>query len=145
MSFNPTFQNYNFIPFFQSNMNFNGANNYLGQMMGHPQVIPTPMNPYVGQVGQLPYQLVGTPSVSLADSSVSQYSYPTMLFNGGLQMRQPQLMPMVPANSLQVSSVSTVDPRMVMSNPSMNPLLSFNQTRMSQPASSTPEPAKKPV
>jgi hypothetical protein len=127
MSFNPTFQNYNFIPFFQSNMNFNGANNYLSQMMGQQPMMATAVNPYMGQIGH-PYSIVGGPQpIGVIDPS-GQPTYPYM-FSNNMMGKQPQLIPVIQTNPLQISTATTVDQRMVLSNPAMNPLLFNSQAR----------------
>lgn len=149
MSFNPTFQNYNFIPLFQNNMNFNGANNYMGHMMGQQHMITQPTHPYVGHMNTMPYQFMGGQQpVSLVDSTVTnQPNYP-LLFNPSMMGKQPQLVPVIASNPLQMStasSMSPIDQRLRMSNPMMNPLMFTSQLQSFpiQQSSSNSESQKK--
>ena len=131
MSFNPTFQNYNFIPFYQNNMNINGSNNYLQQLMSQQSMMAPAMNSFMSQMGgHHPYQMMAGQHGVIDSTTMGQSSYP-FLYNNSIMGKQPHLLPMMPTmtNPLQMNTTTSIDQRMVLSNPLKNPLLYDSQNR----------------
>lgn len=119
-SFNPTFQNYNFIPLFQNNMNFANPNNFISPMMPG-SAIPhlSPMQP---AVQALPFY-GGLPLT---------YNYDSLLPSSSMQLpgQPPKLQQLVPM-PMMPQLPSSVDPRMFLSNPPLPMLNSSIRTSQS--------------
>jgi hypothetical protein len=131
-SFNPTFQNYNYIPFFQNNMSFNGANNYMAQMIGqHPPFHTTHTIPNnYGYYPNYPFVTsMPTPSAGMMGiQEAPKTTYPYML--NGAAGKQPQFIPIVSPTPIQMPGSSSIDQRMMLANPTLNPLM-FGQSQTS--------------
>jgi hypothetical protein len=120
-------------------MNFNGANNYLNQIMGQHQpvhaihTIPNTYGHYPNYPFVTPVPTSSVGMLGMQDASTTGYPY---IFNNAMIGKQPQLMPILSSTPIQMATSSPIDQRMMLSNPTLNPLM-FSQTQPSLAQSQT--------